>query len=383
MRKFGAALWRWLDERLDLVPIAAAVEANLRKRVPAHINWLFTLGAAIAALIAVQIFTGILLLVYYRPGADSAYQSIVRIMEQIPLGGFVRSLHAWGADLIVVFLILHMTRVFVYAGYKKPRELTWIVGVLLLAVILVFGFTGYLLPWDQLAYWGTVVATEAPASIPVLGPLAREFMLGGSEVGDPTLGRFFALHVVVLPLALLLLMGLHLLLIRYQGVSSLRRTDEPEPTPEEIRAEGGEPFFPHHALRDLTTTYMVLGLLVSLAVLYPAHLGEPADPLNTPLGIKPEWYFLPAYQLLKYVPEVVGVQIPPLFLGLLILLPLVIDRSPERHPQRRLKALAIGAVVMGLIAVLGLLGYVSETRQTIFGTTYHFDIQGIPHEEEP
>ena len=158
---------------------------------------------------------------------------------------------------------------------------------------------------------------------------------------------------------------------------------ENEPTAEEIRAEGGEPFFPHHALRDMTTTYVVLGLLVSLAVLYPAHLGEPADPLNTPLGIKPEWYFLPAYQLLKYVPEAVGVQIPPLFLGLLILLPLVIDRSPERHPQRRLKALAIGAVVMGLIAVLGLLGYVSETRQTIFGTTYHFDIQGIPHEEEP
>ena len=173
MTRFGAALWRWLDERLDLMPIAAAVEANLRKRVPAHINWLFTLGAAIAALIAVQIFTGILPLVYYRPGADSAYQSIVRIVEEIPLGGFVRSLHAWGADLIVVFLILHMTRVFVYAGYKKPRELTWIVGVLLLAVILVFGFTGYLLPWDQLAYWGTVVATEAPASIPVLGPAVR------------------------------------------------------------------------------------------------------------------------------------------------------------------------------------------------------------------
>ncbi len=383
MKKIAGLLWAWFDERLNLAPLVAGLEANLRKPVPAHVNWLFTLGSAIAALIGVQIFTGILLLIYYRPGVDTAYQSIVRIMDEVPLGGFMRSLHVWGADLIVIFLILHMVRVFVYAGYKKPRELTWIIGVLLFAVILIFGFTGYLLPWDQLAYWGTVVATEAPASIPVVGPITREFMLGGSEVGDPTLGRFFALHVVVLPLVLLKLMALHLFLIRYQGISSLRRTDEPDPTPNEIRAEGGEPFFPHHVLRDLTTTYLVLGLLVSLAILYPAHLGDPADPLTTPLGIKPEWYFLPAYQLLKYVPEVVGVQIPPLFIGVLVLLPLLLDRSPERHPKRRLRAIGVGAVVLGLIVLLGLLGHVSETRQTIFGTTYHFDIQGIPHEEVP
>jgi len=383
VKKIAGLLWAWFDERLNLAPLVAGLEANLRKPVPAHVNWLFTLGSAIAALIGVQIFTGILLLIYYRPGVDTAYQSIVRIMDEVPLGGFMRSLHVWGADLIVIFLILHMVRVFVYAGYKKPRELTWIIGVLLFAVILIFGFTGYLLPWDQLAYWGTVVATEAPASIPVVGPITREFMLGGSEVGDPTLGRFFALHVVVLPLVLLKLMALHLFLIRYQGISSLRRTDEPDPTPNEIRAEGGEPFFPHHVLRDLTTTYLVLGLLVSLAILYPAHLGDPADPLTTPLGIKPEWYFLPAYQLLKYVSEVVGVQIPPLFIGVLVLLPLLLDRSPERHPKRRLRAIGVGAVVLGLIVLLGLLGHVSETRQTIFGTTYHFDIQGIPHEEVP
>ena len=376
-------MWAWFDERLNLAPLVAGLEANLRKPVPAHVNWLFTLGSAIAVLIGLQTFTGILLLIYYRPGAETAYQSIVRIMDEVPLGGFMRSLHVWGADLIVIFLILHMVRVFVYAGYKKPRELTWIIGVLLFSVILVFGFTGYLLPWDQLAYWGTVVATEAPASIPVIGPTTREFMLGGSEVGDPTLGRFFALHVVVLPLVLLKLMVLHLFLIRYQGISSLRRTDEPDPTPNEIRAEGGDPFFPHHVLRDLTTTYLVLGLLVSLAILYPAHLGDPADPLTTPLGIKPEWYFLPAYQLLKYVPEVVGVKIPPLFIGVLVLLPLLLDRSPERHPKRRLRAIGVGAVVLGLIVLLGLLGHVSETRQTIFGTTYHFDIQGMPHGEVP
>ncbi len=383
MKNASAALWRWLDERLDLGSLVEGVKANLRKPVPAHLNWLFTLGAAIAALLGLQIFTGILLLVYYRLGAESAYSSIERIIEEVPLGGFVRSLHVWGADLIVIFLVLHMARVFVYAGYKKPRELTWIIGVMLLAVVLAFGFTGYLLPWDQRAYWGTVVATEASASIPVLGPIVRELMLGGTEVGDATLGRFFALHVAVLPLALLLLTSLHLFLIRYQGISSLRRTDEPEPTSCEVRAEGGEPFFPHHVLKDLTTIYLVMGVLTSLAILYPAHLGVPADPLSTPAGIKPEWYFLPAYQLLKYVPEAIGVLVPPLLFGLLFLLPFLLDRSKERHPRRRLRAIGIGGCVLALVVLLGLLGHVSETRRTILGTTYYFDIQGMPLREGP
>ena len=383
MKNASAAFWRWLDERLDLGSLVEGVKANLRKPVPAHLNWLFTLGAAIAALLGLQIFTGILLLVYYRLGAESAYSSIERIIEEVPLGGFVRSLHVWGADLIVIFLVLHMARVFVYAGYKKPRELTWIIGVMLLAVVLAFGFTGYLLPWDQRAYWGTVVATEASASIPVLGPIVRELMLGGTEVGDATLGRFFALHVAVLPLALLLLTSLHLFLIRYQGISSLRRTDEPEPTSCEVRAEGGEPFFPHHVLKDLTTIYLVMGVLTSLAILYPAHLGVPADPLSTPAGIKPEWYFLPAYQLLKYVPEAIGVLVPPLLFGLLFLLPFLLDRSKERHPRRRLRAIGIGGCVLALVVLLGLLGHVSETRRTILGTTYYFDIQGMPLREGP
>jgi len=176
---------------------------------------------------------------------------------------------------------------------------------------------------------------------------------------------------------------LHLFLIRYQGISSLRRTDEPEPTSCEVRAEGGEPFFPHHVLKDLTTIYLVMGVLTSLAILYPAHLGVPADPLSTPAGIKPEWYFLPAYQLLKYVPEAIGVLVPPLLFGLLFLLPFLLDRSKERHPRRRLRAIGIGGCVLALVVLLGLLGHVSETRRTILGTTYYFDIQGMPLREGP
>ena len=375
----GKLLRNWLSSRLDLAPALKLLFDNLRKPVPVHVNWLFTLGAAIACLLGIQIFSGILLMIHYKPSEREAYDSIAHIMDQVTLGWFVRGLHSWGAHLIMIMLLLHMIRVFVYGGYKSPRELTWVLGVLLFAVVAGFGFTGYLLPWDQMAYWATVVATEAPATIPLAGPLVKEFMVGGSEVADSTIGRFYVLHIIVLPLALAGLVGLHLFLIRYQGVSSLQRSDEPEPTPAELVACGGEPFWPNHVLKDLTSSYIVMGILVTLALLFPPHLGARANPFITPIGIKPEWYFLPAYQLLKYVPEAVGVQVPPLFLFVLILLPFVIDRSPERHPRKRLRVIIGGVLVLGLVALLGVLGHLSETRRTIMGTTYQFDILGRPH----
>ena len=375
----GHRLWQWFDDRLHLAPVRQVLLDNLRKPVPRHVNWLFTLGAALTLLLGVQLLTGVLLMVHYKPSGSEAFASIESIMYQVPLGWLIRSAHSWGAHLIVLLALLHMFRVFFYGGFKKPRELTWIIGVALLAVILGFGFTGYLLPWDQVAYWGTVVATEAPASLPVLGPITREFMIGGKEVADATLGRFYVVHVFLLPLLLLGLMGLHLFLVRYQGISSLRPTSEPEPTAEQLRAAGAESFFPQHFLRDGATMYIVLGILITLALLYPAHIGTPADPLTTPAGIKPEWYFLPAYQLLKYVPEVVGVNMPPLLLLVLILVPLVIDTSPERRPRRRPRVVAGWLIVSALIFFLGGLGYLSETTQSFLGDTYHFDVQGVPH----
>ncbi len=378
-----AALWQWLDQRLRLAPLVDALVKNLRKPVPPHVNWLFTLGSVLAVLLGVQVFSGLLLAVYYRPSSGQAYQSVEQIISEVPLGWFFRGLHRWGSHLIVGLALLHLVRVLAYGGYKQPRELTWVVGVLLLGVILGFGFTGYLLPWDQVAYWATVVVTQAPASIPVVGPPVREFLIGGSEVADPTLGRFFVIHVFLLPLLLLGLVGLHLLLIRYQGISPLGRTDAPEPTPEEMARQGGRPFFPHHALKDLSSIYLVLGALCSLALLFPGQVGEPADPLHTPAGIKPEWYFLPAYQMLKYVPEAVGVMVPPLFLLLLLLWPFLLDRSPERHPKKRLRVMVGAALIGGATLVLGVLGHLSETTHTFWGKTYHFDIRGRPHVVEP
>ena len=373
------AVWEWLDQRLGLAPGLQVIVNNLSKPLPPHVNWLFTLGAALVFLLGIQILTGALLMVYYIPSADQAHASIEMIVSEVPLGWLIRSLHNWGSHLIVIITLMHMARVFVYGGYKKPREVTWLIGVLLLGVILLFGFTGYLLPWDQVSYWGTVVATEAPASIPFVGSLIRQLLIGGEEVGGATLGRFFVAHVFLLPLALFGLMGIHLFLIRYQGVSSLGRIDEPEPTSKEMRAQGGKSFFPYHVLKDITTMYVIFGILLTLSLLYPPFIGDPADPLSTPPGIKPEWYFLPAYQLLKYVPDIIGVQIPLILFLLLILLPLVIDRSPERRARRR-KRIVGGVVVISVIVVLlGILGHLSETTQTWFGKEYYFDLMGMPH----
>ena len=375
-------LWQWFNQRLHLEPVVRVLRENLSKPVPRHVNWLFTLGAVLIILLTVQLFTGVLLMVYYKPSGSEAYQSIEHIMHEVPMGWLVRSLHGWGSHLIVFLACAHLLRVFVYGGYKRPREATWVLGVTLLGVIAGFGFTGYLLPWDQMAYWGTVVATEAPASIPILGPYTRDFMIGGSEVADPTLGRFYVMHVFLLPLLLVGLVSLHLLLIRYQGISPLSRTDQPEPTGAELARSGGKAFFPHHALKDFAAMYLALGLLFTLATLWPLELGAPADPLNTPVGIKPEWYFLPAYQLLKYVPEAVGVQAPPLFLLLLVLLPFLLDTSPERRPRKRLRVLVGGSAILAVILALGVLGHLSETTRGFMGSTYHFDMQGWPHRVE-
>ena len=368
----------WIDERLPLSRAAAAAARNLRRPLPRHANWLWTLGAALVLLLLVQAATGILLMVNYKPSAAEAFSSVDRIVHDLRLGWLFRSLHVWGSHLIVVLVLAHLFRVFLYGGHKRPREPTWIAGAALLAVILAFGFTGYVLPWDQAAYWGTVIAAEAPASIPVLGRVVRGLLLGGDEVGDPTLGRFYVAHVVLLPLALIVLAALHVFLVRWHGFASLRGADEDEPG-----AEDGAPYFPHHFLREGAAMYVALGALVSLALLWPAGLGEPADPLSTPAGLRPEWYFLPVYQLMKYVPGPLGVLLPILAFVLLLALPLVIDTSPERRPGRRRRVVAGWIAAWAAIAVLGLLGHLSETSRTVFGRTLHFDAMGMPRPAAP
>tara|TARA_B100000029_G_scaffold516796_1_gene634373 strand:+ start:12208 stop:13167 length:960 start_codon:yes stop_codon:yes gene_type:complete len=299
-------------------------------------------------------------------------------MEQVRFGWLMRQIHSYGANFMIAFLLLHSIRVFFYGGYKKPRELTWLFGVGLLFVTLAFGFTGYLLPWDQLSYWGTTVGTEIAGATPIIGEYLLILMRGGEIISDVTLTRFFVLHVVILPWIFVALVVGHLFLIRYRGISPLEGTDIPEKTPEELKKIGGKPFYPNHVMKEAVVVLLVLASMIFMIIYYPLPLHEEADPFNTPVGVKPEWYFLSSYQALKYMPKTIGIIGSGLIVLAICLLPFW-DRTPARKPSHRPIATSLGIIFVVLNIMLALLGKFSENDITIMGTKYHFDIYGWPH----
>ncbi|MFQ6039770.1 MAG: cytochrome bc complex cytochrome b subunit [Candidatus Poribacteria bacterium] len=216
MLTFTGLLYGPVDERLH---IRDALQKMLRKPVPKHVNWTFCFGGITMLLFMVQAFTGILLALYYKPSPQAAYESVQHIMNNVRMGWLIRQIHAWGANLMILMLFLHMMRVFLYGAYKSPREMNWMAGVILLFLTLMFAFTGYLLPWDQLAFWAVTVGTEITASFPIVGKYILMIARGGENVTGDTLARFFALHVIVLPVATGALMAIHLFMVRRQGIS--------------------------------------------------------------------------------------------------------------------------------------------------------------------
>ena len=207
----------WLEERSGLV---SGVKYFLFRKVPSDTNWMQTLGSATLTAFIVQAVTGVILAMYYKPHPDTAYESIRHITNDVTLGWLVRGMHRWGASVFIILMFLHMARVFLFAAYKYPRELNWIVGVLLLALGLFEGLTGYLLPYDQTGYWATIVAININGTAPFVGPLLAQFLQGGAEFGQDTLSRFYSLHMLVAPGAIAGLIGLHLYLVVRLGVSS-------------------------------------------------------------------------------------------------------------------------------------------------------------------
>ena len=206
----------WLEERSGLV---GALRYFLFRKVPAETNWFHTLGSATLTAFIVQTVTGVILAMYYKPDPASAYDSIQYITNDLTLGWLVRGMHRWGASVFIILLFLHMGRVFLFGAYKYPRELNWLIGVLLLAMAMAEGFTGYLLPWDQTAYWATVVGININATAPVAGPFLADFLRGGTEIGNDTLSRFYSLHMLVIPGGLFALIGLHLYLVIRLGIT--------------------------------------------------------------------------------------------------------------------------------------------------------------------
>ena len=290
----------WLDERLDWDDLVAPLR---KKTVPLHrLSYWYFLGGITLFLFLIQVVTGILLLLYYRPGANEAFESVQFIMTQVQFGWLIRSIHSWSANLMIFTAFAHMFSTLFLKAYRKPRELTWMSGVILLFLVMGFGFSGYLLPWNTLAFFATKVGTEITGQVPIIGKPLMIFLRGGEEVTGATLTRFFGFHVAILPGLATLLILIHLLLVQRLGIS----------VPPKIEVQfSADPsgkkemkFFPNFAVRELIAWYVALGVLGALAALFPWNLGVKADPFApAPAGIKPEWYFLFMFQTLKLIPS--------------------------------------------------------------------------------
>ncbi len=363
----GKKITDFIDMRLGIRDI---LEQNLTKYlVPRNINVWYTLGAVLLTLFALQIGTGILLLIYYTPTADGAFHSIQRIMNDIPFGWLIRTVHAVGANVIVLALLFHMLSVLFMGSYKPPRELTWVAGFLLFLLSLGMCLTGYLLPWSQLSFWATTVATSSSGEIPLIGDAVLRFLRGGATVGQATLGRFFALHVIGFPLLFGILVSSHLFFVRRVGISKPPFGPDWQPVepPTVFHHEdhpGGIPFFPHYVAKDAALIAFFIALLLAVVffaptLFFPPASFEPADPFVTPKGIKPEWYFLWAYQTLKVFPnEFLGLAVQGVVVGLLLVLPFL-DRSPERRPAHRPLFVVVYLCGIALFLALGVWGHYS------------------------
>ncbi len=342
----------WLEDRTG---IDRARYHLLDEPLPPGTGWWFTLGSVLLFGLTLQIVTGIALALFYAPTPDHAWESVRFIMTMIPGGHFLRGLHHWGASVIVVAAIAHLVRVVFFGSYRKPRELNWIVGLILLQLILAFGLTGYLLPWDQRSYWATVVAINISKLTPLAGEGVAALLRGGPDIGALTLTRWYAIHVLVLPPALIGLIVLHLYLMRRQGISG------------PIRERPGQPFpfFPYQAGRDLVMAIAVGVLLAALAWKGAPALEPPADPTASDYVPRPEWYFLGLFQLLKYFPgklEVIGaLVIPGIAMTLLALLPWL-DRGATRQLRARRLLLSMFTAGLAAIATLTMLGAADKPR---------------------
>lgn len=293
----------WLEERL---PLSDLLETLRHKTVPHHrYSIWYYFGGMTLFLFAIQVGTGALLLLYYRPSAAEAYESVQFIVTRVPFGWLVRSIHAWSANLMVASAFAHLFSVLFLHAYRRPRELTWVTGILLLMLTLALGFTGYLLPWNEVSFFATRVGTDIAATVPVIGYGLVRFLRGGNDVSGATLTRLFGFHVAILPAVATALIGLHLLLIQRHGMSvppSIERERAADPG-----ALTSIPFLPHFILRDLFAWTAVLATLAALSTFYPWELGTKADPFAAaPAGIRPEWYFLWAFETLKHVPSTLG-----------------------------------------------------------------------------
>jgi cytochrome b6 len=357
MSAANSGLQQWLDNRLR---VGSLRDLAMHKTVPVHGQSVFYyLGGMTLFFFLVQVVTGMLLMLYYRPSAEEAFESVEFIMTTVPFGWLIRSIHSWSANLMVFFAFVHLATVFFMKGYRPPREVTWVTGALLLFLGMAFGFSGYLLPWNQLAFFATKVGTDIAGSVPVIGDWLLRFLRGGDRVTGGTLSRFYGWHVAILPLITAAVLAGHLALVQLHGMSVPPGIERKEKRRRSMK------FFPHFAVRDLFGWILALGVLAAIAALFPWELGEKADPFAPAYkDIKPEWYFMFMFQTLKLVPggEILGIEyeaIPILIFGLggllLVLVPFL-DRSVVKKGRSPIFTV-IGVLSLIYIVALTAWGY--------------------------
>jgi quinol-cytochrome oxidoreductase complex cytochrome b subunit len=325
-----------IDDRL---PLGEAWRASMRRKLPGSVGWKHAFGGATYFLCMILVVTGVMLSFYYRPSTVEAFPSLQYLETEITFGWLVRHVHFWAASLVVLACLIHLFRVLITGTYRAPRETTWLIGILLLITLLAFVTSGYLLPWDQWAYWTTTDGIDQLARFPIVGGFAAQLFRADQFVSGATLSRFYATHVILLPWVLLLLLSLHFQLVRKHGVAPVTGTED----------EGGEPFFPNHMLRQLVVVFITLGVVVTLATFLPRPFGAPADPFSPPDALPA--LGLPAAILVGAgrLPGGLGLILLPLLLLALAVLPLMV-RTNETAFTRR--PVAMGLFILFLVLLL-------------------------------
>jgi quinol-cytochrome oxidoreductase complex cytochrome b subunit len=337
----------WFESRL---PVGRTIRSMITEEIPGGPKFTYALGSTTLLTFLVLAVTGVIQLFYYSPTTASAYASVNFLRMQVPFGWLVHGLHYWAATLMIVLALLHLGQVFLWGAFKKPREMTWILGVLLLLTTLAATFTGQPLAWDEKGYWAAQVASGIAGSIPLIGSWMRDVAFGGSTVGQLTLTHFFGLHIAVVPLLIGAILGMHLITFRKQGAAGPFKP---------LKEKKGGPFFPDQVLRDLVVFAVVLAVLIGLSALLGTPVTGGADPLDASYVARPDWPFLFLFQILKYLPgqlEVLGTLGVPLLGTLLLLSVPWLDRSPERSPAKRPVAVAVFALSAAALIALSIVG---------------------------
>jgi ubiquinol-cytochrome c reductase cytochrome b subunit len=349
-------LWSWIDQRTG---VDQALRRSLAEPIPGGARFAYVFGSALLFIFVSQIVTGVCLALYYVPAPTLAHTSVAYIVKEVAAGSFLRSLHSYGSSAMIVVLVLHFLQTFLYGSYKGKRQLLWISGCFLALLVLVMAFTGYLLSWQQSAYSAGSVGTDIAGQVPFIGESIRLLLRGGAEMGALTLSRFYVLHILVVPGLIFAFVAGHLIFFRKAGPAGPVSEDASQPR------LPTEPFYPKQVLIDMAFVLVVMGTLGALAHFVPVTLGLEADPSNATYLPRPEWYFLPMFQWLKYWEgwrTVIGVFIiPAILIGLVVLLPFI-DRGPERRPWRR--PIPVGAVLIIVLGMLwlGLTSHLEDSR---------------------